>query len=78
MNMNYIEVEGWQLDDKPLVSNARVYNLGNSIRGAKYPLALDTTKMTDEIITRTYVLGNAPRGSAVSYTLLTLPTIPSV
>ena len=63
MNMNYIEVEGWQLDDKPLVSNARVYNLGNSIRGAKFPMALDTEKLTEEIIPRTYVLGNAPSGS---------------
>ena len=31
--MNYIEVQGAELNGRPLVTNARVYNLGNAVRG---------------------------------------------
>ena len=61
--MDYIEVDGMELDGQELVSNARVYNLGNAVRGSKFPMAIDDRKPTEEIVKRTYVLGQAKPGS---------------
>ena len=44
--MDYIEVDGMELDGQELVSNARVYNLANAVRGSKFPMAIDDKKPT--------------------------------
>ena len=36
---DYYEIEDFYMDEKPLVQNARVYNLGNAVRGGKFPMA---------------------------------------
>ena len=61
--MDYIEVDGMELDGQPLINNARVYNLGNAVRGSKFPMAIDDRKPTEEIVKRTRVLGQAKPGS---------------
>lgn len=61
--MNFIEVQGINMDGQPLVANAKVYNLGNAVRGSKLPMVIDMEKPTEEIVKRTYVLGNAKSGS---------------
>lgn len=66
MTMNikdYYELEDFYMDGTPLVQNVRVYNLGNAIRGGKFPMALDTSKMTREITKTTVSLGNAKPAS---------------
>lgn len=60
---DYYELNGWTMDGETLVSNVKVYNLGNAVRGAKFPMALDTTKMTNEIKPVTLSLGNAKPAS---------------
>lgn len=60
---DYYELNGWTMDGETLVSNVKVYNLGNSVRGGKFPMALDTTKMTNEIKPITLALGNAKPAS---------------
>lgn len=60
---DYYELNGWTIDGETLVSNVKVYNLGNAVRGAKFPMALDTTKMTNEIKPVTLSLGNAKPAS---------------
>lgn len=60
---DYYELNGWTMDGETLVSNVKVYNLGNAVRGAKFPMALDTTKMTNEIKPITLSLGNAKPAS---------------
>ena len=60
---DYYELEDFYMDDTPLVQNARVYNLGNAIRGGKFPMALNTNKMTTEIKPVTLALGNAKPAS---------------
>ena len=60
--MDFIEVPGIELDNTPLVSNARVYNLPNAVRGSKFPMAVGT-ELNSEMVKRTYALGNAPSGS---------------
>ena len=60
---DYYELNGWTMDGETLVSNVKVYNLGNAVRGGKFPMALDTTKMTNEIKPITLALGNAKPAS---------------
>ena len=58
--MNYIEVPGIELDGQELVSNARVYNLANAVRGSKFPMAIDNKKPTEDVVKRTYALFRRP------------------
>lgn len=51
--MNYEEV----------VSNAQVYGLYESVKGSKYPMAVDLSKVTEEVTERTKKLANAKTGS---------------
>ena len=60
---DYYEIEDFYMDGKPLVQKARVYNLGNAVRGGKFPMALDTNKMTTEIKPITVALGHAKPAS---------------
>lgn len=60
---DYYELNGWTMDGETLVSNVKVYNLGNAVRGGKFPMALDTTKMTNEIKPITLALGSAKPAS---------------
>lgn len=46
-----------------VVSNAHVYGLEEAVRGSKYPMATDLSKVTDEITKRTFLLAEAPAGS---------------
>ena len=46
-----------------VVSNVHVYGLEDAVKGAKYPMATDLSKLTDEITPRTKVLANAKVGS---------------
>lgn len=47
-----------------MISDVRVYGLDESIRAAKYPMAVDVNKCTSEVTKRTNALANAPRGTA--------------
>ena len=60
---DYIEVEDIELDGKPLVANAKVYNLAGAVKSSKYPMALDSEAMTTEITKRQCKLGQAKSGS---------------
>jgi len=51
--MNYEEV----------VSNVNVYGLEESVKGSKYPMAVDLSKVTDEVTERTVKLAGAKAGS---------------
>lgn len=46
-----------------MISDVKVYGLEESIRAAKYPMAVDVSKYTSEITKRTHALANAPRGT---------------
>ena len=46
-----------------VVSNVNVYGLEESVKGSKYPMATDLTKVDSEITERTVKLANAPTGS---------------
>lgn len=46
-----------------VVSNVEVYGLKESVKGSKYPMAVDLSKVTDEITSRTYTLAQAETGS---------------
>ena len=48
---------------KEVVSNATVYGLEESVKGSKYPMAVDISRVTNEITERTVKLANAPAGS---------------
>ena len=60
---DYHELEDFYMGNKPLIQNVRLYNLANAVRGAKFPMALDTNKMTTEMTKTTFVLGNAKPAS---------------
>lgn len=60
---DYHELEDFYMGNKPLIQNVRLYNLANAVRGAKFPMALDTNKMTTEMTKMTFVLGNAKPAS---------------
>lgn len=51
--MNYTEV----------VSNVNIYGLEESVKGSKYPMATDLSKVTSEVTERTVKLANAKTGS---------------
>ena len=46
-----------------VISNVKVFGLEDSVKGAKYPMATDLSKVTDEITPRTKILANAKAGS---------------
>ena len=46
-----------------IISDVKVYGMEESIRAAKYPMAVDVNKCTSEITKRTHALANAPSGS---------------
>jgi len=46
-----------------IVSNVHVYGLENAIRGSKFPMATDISKLTDTPTTRTVSLAQCERGS---------------
>lgn len=46
-----------------MIYDVKVYGMEESIRAAKYPMAVDTSKYTSEITKRTHALANAPRGT---------------
>lgn len=54
---NYYEVDGCDI-----VSNVVVYDLSDSIRASKFPMATDLNKPTDEITKRTVSLGSSKKG----------------
>lgn len=60
---DYHELEDFYMGNKPLIQNVRLYNLANAVRGAKFPMALDTNKMTTEMTKMTFSLGNAKPAS---------------
>ena len=60
---DFYTVNDFQLHGEDLVSNARVYNLANAIRGSKFPMAIDTDKCTTDITKTVIALGNAKPAS---------------
>ena len=46
-----------------LIANVNVYGLEESVKGSKYPLATDLTKVNEDITATTVRLANAPSGS---------------
>lgn len=46
-----------------VVSNVNVYGLEESVRGSKYPMAVDLSKVTSEVTERTVKLARAKQGS---------------
>ena len=46
-----------------MISDVEVYGLEKSVKASKYPMAVDTSQMTNEITDRTKSLANAPKGS---------------
>ena len=61
--MNYVEINGIDLDGQPLVSNAKLYNFDNAVLGSKFPMATDVSKVNGDVVKRTYALGQAKEGS---------------
>ena len=58
MKENIIAVDGCRC-----VSNARVYGLGESVRRAKFPMATDTSRLTEDITDGILGLAQSPSGS---------------
>jgi hypothetical protein len=46
-----------------MISDVKVYGLEESVRAAKYPMAIDVSKCTSDVVKTTNVLANAPRGT---------------
>ena len=46
-----------------IINNVKVYGLEDSVRGAKYPMAVDISKCTDEVTDRVKQLGSVPTGT---------------
>ena len=46
-----------------IINNVKIYGLEDSIRGAKYPMAVDISKCTDEVTNRVKQLGSVPTGT---------------
>ena len=46
-----------------VISNLHVYGLENAVRGSKFPMATDITKVSDEITERTVQLGSVAPGT---------------
>lgn len=47
-----------------IVDNVKIYDLEESIKASKYPMAININECTSEITNTTLKLGNSPRGSA--------------
>ena len=50
-------------DFKDIISDVKIYGIGESIKASKYPMAIDTNKCTYEINDRTRQLGNVQTGT---------------
>lgn len=50
-------------DFKDIISDVKVYGIGESIKASKYPMTVDTNKCTYEITDRTRQLGNVQTGT---------------
>ena len=61
--MNYMEVQGKELEGRAFISNAKVYNLGNAVRGSKLPMAVDKEKPTEDITKMSKKLGSVATGT---------------
>lgn len=46
-----------------MISDVKVYGLEESVRASKYPMAVDISKTTSEVVDRTKSLAKAPKGS---------------
>ena len=46
-----------------VVSNVDVFGLEGSVKGSKYPMAVDLNKVTDEVTERTFILAKSKQGS---------------
>ena len=46
-----------------VVSNVNIYGLEESVRGSKFPMATDLSKISTEVTERTYQLASTPTGS---------------
>lgn len=46
-----------------VINNVHIYGLENAVRGSKFPMAVDITKLDGEIVPRTITLGNCETGS---------------
>lgn len=46
-----------------VISNVQVYGLENAVRASKFPMAVDTSKCTEEITSTTRKLGSSERGA---------------
>jgi len=46
-----------------VVSNVEVYGIESSVRGSKYPMAVELEKVTGEVVPRTYMLAESKPGS---------------
>ena len=46
-----------------IISNVAVYGLEDSVRASKYPMATDTSKLTDELTNQTRNLAQCPLGT---------------
>lgn len=46
-----------------VINNVEIFGFESSIRGSKYPMAVDLEKLNDDISQRTYTLANATIGS---------------
>ena len=51
------------MDYKDVVSNVQIYGLEESVKGSKYPMAVDLDKVTSEVTDTTRRLANAKTGS---------------
>lgn len=61
--MNYMEVQGKELEGRAFISNVKVYNLGNAVRGSKLPMAVDKEKPTENITKMSKKLGSVATGT---------------
>lgn len=48
---------------KEMISDVEIYGLKQSIKASKYPMCVDTSKVTDDVVDRTIKLAGAPKGS---------------
>ena len=46
------------------IENVKVYDLEESIKAAKYPMSVNTSKCTSEITKMTRTLAQSPKGEA--------------
>lgn len=51
------------MEIKDVINNVEIFGFESSIRGSKYPMAVDLEKLNDDISQRTYTLANATIGS---------------